>query len=236
MVDAFRRVAAWLVLRDCPHRRDAARLRGHTLAGRFGARMADASRCGRVAGRVVGARLGCRLRLEVRKDEEAGDPVVGSCFRPCRCCCLRCRVWVGRSNAHLTSASPVADIRRRCDIPGMLASVALLALAAPSSLTDAFERITAQEAAKRVSQCGLGHVTSRYEADLEEDVLVASEATTPTDEQLACADKAVSFYTLELPPSVQASIHILPRSSCACGISFWREATACRFGFTSITL
>lgn len=86
----------------------------------------------------------------------------------------------------------------------MLASVALLALAAPSSLTDAFERITAQEAAKRVSQCGLGHVTSRYEADLEEDVLVASEATTPTDEQLACADKAVSFYTLELPPSVQA--------------------------------
>jgi hypothetical protein len=79
----------------------------------------------------------------------------------------------------------------------------LVIAASPLSPFDFFERITAQEAAKRASQCGLGRVTIRYEADLQEDVLIASLAGTPTDKQLACADKAVSFYTLELPPSVQ---------------------------------
>lgn len=86
----------------------------------------------------------------------------------------------------------------------MSASLLLILLVASSpSPSDVFERITAQEAAKRFSQCGLGPVTIRYEAELQEDVLVASEAKSATDDQLACADKAVSFYTLELPPSAQ---------------------------------
>jgi hypothetical protein len=41
------------------------------------------------------------------------------------------------------------------------------------------------------------------EADLQEEVLTAADANSATDKQLACADKAVSFYTLELPPTVQ---------------------------------
>lgn len=79
----------------------------------------------------------------------------------------------------------------------------LLALATPSALP-AVERIRPQEAAKRVSQCGLGPVTTHYEPDLQEDVLVASSAQSATDDQLACAYKIVGFYyTLELPPNVQ---------------------------------
>jgi hypothetical protein len=80
----------------------------------------------------------------------------------------------------------------------------LLLVAAPSAVPlDAFERITPEEAAKRLEQCGLGRVTTRYEALLDEDVLIATAVKSPSDEQLACADKAVSFYTLKLPPNVQ---------------------------------
>lgn len=80
----------------------------------------------------------------------------------------------------------------------------LILLVAPTSASsDVFERITAQEAVKRISQCGFGPVTTRYEADLQEDVLTANGAKSATDKQLACADKAASFYTLELPPTVQ---------------------------------
>jgi hypothetical protein len=80
----------------------------------------------------------------------------------------------------------------------------LLALAAPSSALSTIERVPPQEAAKRVSQCGLGSVTTHYEPDLQEDVLVASNAQSATDGQLACAYTIVGFYyTLELPPNVQ---------------------------------
>lgn len=86
----------------------------------------------------------------------------------------------------------------------MVISFFLLALApAASSPFGIFESITAREAAKRVSGCGLGPVTTHYQDDLQEDVLVAAEAKSATDGQLACADQAVSFYTLELPPTVQ---------------------------------
>src|SRR5690242_8391003 len=80
----------------------------------------------------------------------------------------------------------------------------LLALAASPAALPPVERITPQQAAKGVSQCGLGPVTTHYERDLQEDVLVASGAQSATDEQLACAYKVVGFfYTLELPPNVQ---------------------------------
>jgi len=72
-----------------------------------------------------------------------------------------------------------------------------------SSSPQPFERITAQEAAKRVTQCGLGPVTTRYDAELQEDILTAADAKSATDEQLACADKSVGFYTLELPSKIQ---------------------------------
>jgi len=62
---------------------------------------------------------------------------------------------------------------------------------------------------KRVSQCGLGPISTRYDADLQEDILVAPDAKSATDAQLACADKAVGFYTLELPPSVQARFNAM---------------------------
>jgi hypothetical protein len=80
----------------------------------------------------------------------------------------------------------------------------LLALAAPASTFPTVERITAEEAAKRVSRCGLGPVTTHYERDLQEDVLVASSAQSVTDDQLACAYNVVRFYyELELPPNFQ---------------------------------
>ena len=80
----------------------------------------------------------------------------------------------------------------------------LLGLLATSSALLVVERITPQEAAKRVSQCGLGPVTTYYEPDLQEDIIVASSAQSATDDQLACAYKVVGFYyTLELPLSVQ---------------------------------
>lgn len=47
-------------------------------------------------------------------------------------------------------------------------------------------------------------MTTHYEPDLQEDVLVASSAQSATDDQLRCAYKMVGFYyTLELPPNVQ---------------------------------
>jgi hypothetical protein len=80
----------------------------------------------------------------------------------------------------------------------------LLGFLATASALPTVERIKPQEAAKRVSQCGLGPVTTRYDPDLQEDILIASSAQSATDDQLACAHKVVgSHYTLELPPNVQ---------------------------------
>lgn len=58
-------------------------------------------------------------------------------------------------------------------------------------------------AAQRVSACGLGPVATRYDEELQEDILTAGEIKIATDEQLACADKAAGYYDLELPPSIQ---------------------------------
>lgn len=70
----------------------------------------------------------------------------------------------------------------------------LLALLATSSALPAVERITPKEAAKRVSECGLGPVTTHYKPELQEDILVANSAQSATDDQLACAFKVVGFY------------------------------------------
>ena len=85
-----------------------------------------------------------------------------------------------------------------------LAGVAFVS-AAVSSNSDVtlFEQITAEVAAERISQCGLGPVTIRYDELLQSEVLAAALATSVTDDQLACADKAASYYDLELPAAVQ---------------------------------
>jgi hypothetical protein len=69
------------------------------------------------------------------------------------------------------------------------------------------EHITPEEAAGCVSKCGLGAViVERRETDWGEDdeVLVAPNALEATDEQLASADRAAAFYSLELPATLQA--------------------------------
>ena len=79
----------------------------------------------------------------------------------------------------------------------------LMSLSSPNEVGTLFERITPQVAAERITRCGLGEVTIRYEEVLQSEVLTAAEATSVSDEQLACADKAASYYDLELPPAVQ---------------------------------
>lgn len=85
-------------------------------------------------------------------------------------------------------------------------------MAAPASTPlDVFERITAQEAAERFTECGLGPVTIRWNDPDSggEDILVATAVKSATDEQLRCADKAVSYYTLELRPEIQRRFEVL---------------------------
>lgn len=68
------------------------------------------------------------------------------------------------------------------------------------------EHVTPQEAAERVSRCGLGEVTvdvRHTERGEDDEVLVAKAATTATDEQLQCADRAANYYQLELPRALQ---------------------------------
>lgn len=68
------------------------------------------------------------------------------------------------------------------------------------------EHITSQEAADRVSKCGLGPVAvdvRHTDWGEDDEVLVARTATSATDEQLECADRAASYYQLELPAELQ---------------------------------
>lgn len=86
----------------------------------------------------------------------------------------------------------------------MMFVAALMTLAfSPERPATAFDRVTPQVAAERVSQCGLGAVTTSYDEVLQSGVLRAPGATAVSDEQLACADRAASDYLLELPPAVQ---------------------------------
>jgi hypothetical protein len=85
-------------------------------------------------------------------------------------------------------------------------------MSAPASTPfGVFERITAQEAANRFTQCGLGPVTIRWNDPDSggEDILVATGVKSATDEQLRCADKAVSYYTLELSPELERRFEVL---------------------------
>ena len=67
----------------------------------------------------------------------------------------------------------------------------------------AVERISLEAAADRISRCGLGTVTIRYEDELQSHVLTAQGAASASDQQLRCADTAAGYYDLELPDAAQ---------------------------------
>ncbi|HEY7809728.1 MAG TPA: hypothetical protein VIA98_05055 [Allosphingosinicella sp.] len=66
-----------------------------------------------------------------------------------------------------------------------------------------FERITPQAAVEQLAACGLPGASIRYDEELQQEVLTLTVAAPVSDETLACADKAVSFYALELPADLQ---------------------------------
>jgi hypothetical protein len=72
-----------------------------------------------------------------------------------------------------------------------------------SSQTALPERISPQEAAKRIEACGVGPVTIRFDDLLQSHVLTISNAASSSDEQLHCIDRAASYHDVELPAPVQ---------------------------------
>jgi hypothetical protein len=86
----------------------------------------------------------------------------------------------------------------------MYAHLIMIAAAQMSaSLSNAYPNITPQVAAKRVTDCGVGAVTVRSDAELDTDVLIVGGSAPVSDQQLACINKAASFYDVELPSSAQ---------------------------------
>lgn len=108
------------------------------------------------------------------------------------------------ARARVQTHSELFSIRYcRHNVP-MLAHVITIALAQMSALLlDAYPSITPQVAAKRVADCGVGAVTVRADTDLGADVLVVEGSEPVSDQQLACINKAASFYDVELPSSAQ---------------------------------
>lgn len=87
-------------------------------------------------------------------------------------------------------------------LPMTLFAAAAAAAGLPARPADA--PVTPQVAAERVAGCGVGPVTVRFDPMLDGDVLTAAGGgASPSDEQLACVDKAAGAYEVELPPSVQ---------------------------------
>ena len=81
--------------------------------------------------------------------------------------------------------------------------LAILAGHAVGASAKPFERITAPVAASRVARCGLGPVSISFDDVWRSAILTAKSAHASSDEPLACADRAASFYQLELPPDLQ---------------------------------
>jgi hypothetical protein len=85
----------------------------------------------------------------------------------------------------------------------LIRSILLAATELSAPFPTGYDRITPQVAAERVARCGVGPVTVKPEPDLQQDVLVATGNASVSDEQLACIDKAASFYDVELAPADQ---------------------------------
>ncbi len=87
----------------------------------------------------------------------------------------------------------------------MFAHISMLVAAQMfGSLTDAYPNIAPKVAAEHVAACGAGAVTVRSDAQLDTDTLVIAGTAPLSDQQLACIDKAASFYDVELQPPAQA--------------------------------
>jgi hypothetical protein len=78
-----------------------------------------------------------------------------------------------------------------------------------ASLLNAYPNITPQVAAKRVADCGVGAVTVRSDAELDTDVIIVGGSAPVSDQQLACINKAASFYDVELPSSAQSRFNAI---------------------------
>ncbi len=75
--------------------------------------------------------------------------------------------------------------------------------AGPGPSIDTTERISPETAAARAATCGLGQPALRYDPELQSHVLTVDAPDTVLDAQLACVDRATSYYDTELPSSVQ---------------------------------
>jgi hypothetical protein len=80
----------------------------------------------------------------------------------------------------------------------------LIAQAAdPGPTIGTTERIAPETAAARAAACGLGQPTLRYDPELQSHILTVDAPESVSDAQLACVDRATSYYDTELPPTVQ---------------------------------
>lgn len=79
----------------------------------------------------------------------------------------------------------------------------ILLISASQVSSRAVDAFSPQVAAQRVAACGVGAVTVRSDATPDNEVLLVT-ATTISDAQLHCIDKASRFYDVQLPPSVQS--------------------------------
>jgi hypothetical protein len=87
-------------------------------------------------------------------------------------------------------------------------SIAFLAVVFRSVSADvtfgAIERITPAVAAERASKCGLGPATIEYVDELQSRILTVADATSATESQLICLERAVGrAVQVKLPPTVQ---------------------------------
>lgn len=85
------------------------------------------------------------------------------------------------------------------------AAIALLFFASQFRwVIEGFDDISPQVAAERVARCGIGTPIIKNADEIQSYVLTLPDLTLATDEQLACADKAVSHHDLQLPATLQS--------------------------------
>lgn len=78
-----------------------------------------------------------------------------------------------------------------------------------NSQTPPIERVTPEDAAKRIEACGVGPVTIRFDDLLQSHVLTIANAASASDLQLQCIDSAASYHDVELPAAVQVRFNAI---------------------------
>lgn len=88
-------------------------------------------------------------------------------------------------------------------LPLLLGTIAFGANAQPNRILEDLPA-NAQIALERAAKCGVHSATSRYEEELQSDIITVRYSKQPSWSQLACLDKAVGFgIFVELAPTVQ---------------------------------